>query len=241
MIYTTAICATCVVFLNVEGSLALQVQKPISRTRRTTRSIPSDTLSSRFMAGGDFFDEISDPSSQTGSASQTTGDPVAEAMAASSPFEDHIPRLNIVTLTGRVGNDPEPRYFDDGKVVLNLSLAVQRKYHPLERKVRNIKYGEEETDWFPLELWGRDAEFASKFVDKGARVGITGSLEMDSWEDRNTGEPRKKHKVLVKHLDILETRAEAEARRGRSRGGGYGGYYEEDDRSNSGSGGFFDD
>ena len=71
------------------------------------------------------------------------------------------------------------RYFDDGKVVLNLSLACQRKYHPLERKVRNLKYGEEETDWWPLELWGRDAEFVSKYVSKGARIGVTGSLTMD--------------------------------------------------------------
>ena len=89
-----------------------------------------------------------------------------DEIAASSEFEEHIPRVNSVTLTGRVGNDPEPRHFDDGKVVLNLSLACKRKYHPLERRVRNIKYGEEETDWFTLELWGRDAEYASNYVTK---------------------------------------------------------------------------
>lgn len=43
-----------------------------------------------------------------------------------------IPRLNSVFLTGYLGQDPKPKYFDNGKVVLNLSLAVKREYHPLE-------------------------------------------------------------------------------------------------------------
>jgi len=99
---------------------------------------------------------------------------------ATTPMDDFIPKLNIVTLQGRLGQDPNPRYFDDGKVVLNLSLACKRKYHPLERQVRGISSGEEETDWFGLELWGRDAEYATKFVSKGMRVGVTGSLVIDS-------------------------------------------------------------
>lgn len=43
-----------------------------------------------------------------------------------------IPRLNTVFLTGYLGQDPKPKYFDSGKVVLNLSLAVKREYHPIE-------------------------------------------------------------------------------------------------------------
>jgi single-strand DNA-binding protein len=82
-------------------------------------------------------------------------------------FGDHVPKLNSVTLVGRIGQQPNPRYFDNGNVVVNVSLAVKRKYHPLERKVRDIKYGDEETDWFPLEIWGRDAEYCAKFVKKG--------------------------------------------------------------------------
>ena len=62
-------------------------------------------------------------------------------------------RYNTVHLTGRVGNDPEPRYFDDGKVVVNLSLATRRKYHSLDRSVQKIEWGEEETDWYGLEIW----------------------------------------------------------------------------------------
>lgn len=204
------------------------------------------------MSEPSFFDEPAEPAKDERGATQ----PSIDEIAAASEFEEHIPRVNSVTLTGRVGNDPEPRYFDDGKVVLNLSLACKRKYHPLERRVRNIKYGEEETDWFTLELWGRDAEYANNYVTKGARIGITGSIAKDEWADRATGEPRSRHKVQVKHLDILESKAEADLRRGnsgRSYGGGGGGnsygggnyggggsYDDDGGPEPAGTGGFFD-
>ena len=174
-----------------------------------------------------------------------------------TPFDEHLPQINAVTLVGRVGGDPEPRYFDDGKVVLNLSLAVRRKYHPLERKVRGIRSGEEETDWFPLEFWGRDAEYVTNFVEKGTRLGITGSLVMDGWTDKATGEQRRRPKILVRQIDIVESRAEAELRRGNAGGGrGYdpdggggggkgqyrdneGGEGEDGGPSPAGTGGFF--
>lgn len=212
--------------------------------------------------GGNFFDEISD-ATKDDTAPTTSSMPVTptESYAVNpEEFEAHIPKINSITITGRIGQTPEPRYFDDGKVVLRLSLAVKRKYHPLERMVRNIKYGEEETDWFNLELWGRDAEYAGKFVTKGARVGVTGSMNVDTYTDRMSGEERNAYKVLVKHLDILETKAEADARLNRSSGGGYssnqyggnsyggnnygsGGNSDStgDGPSSAGTGGFFDD
>jgi single-strand DNA-binding protein len=148
---------------------------------------------------------------------------IEELEMLATPFDPHLPQINAVTLVGRVGNDPMPKYFDDGKVVLNLSLAVKRKYHPLERKVREIKSGMEETDWFPLEFWGRDAEYVNNFVEKGTRLGITGSLIMDGWIDKATGEQRRRPKVLVRQIDIIESRAEAELRRGNAGNGGGGG------------------
>mmetsp|Transcript_22412 Transcript_22412/g.48518 ORF Transcript_22412/g.48518 Transcript_22412/m.48518 type:complete len:256 (-) Transcript_22412:1285-2052(-) len=226
--------------------------RPATSYMRVAGVLVPSSLQMNAASEGGFFDEGKpSPTKDESIASEPTIDPDA----AAGEFEEHIPRLNSVTLSGRAGSDPEPRYFDDGKVVLNLSLACKRKYHPLERKVRNIKYGEEETDWWSLELWGRDAEYASRFVTKGARIGVTGSVIMDSWQDRNTGENRTRHKILVKHLDILESRAEAELRRGNKGqygGGGnnYAGGGNDDDGSDffdgdggpspAGTGGFFD-
>lgn len=44
-------------------------------------------------------------------------------------------------LTGYLGQDPKPKYFDSGKVVLNLSLAVKREYHPIEVLLHSSAYG----------------------------------------------------------------------------------------------------
>lgn len=169
-----------------------------------------------------------------------------ELLATHGDWDDKIARYNTVHLTGRIGNSPEPRYFDDGKVVVNLSLASRRKYHSLERVAENIRsWEDEETEWYGLEIWGQTAEYVTQYVDKGARVGVIGSLQIDEWTDRETGEPRQRAKVVVRDFDVLETRAEADARRagGRSYGsngndtdrrGDDGGY------SPAGGGGFFD-
>jgi len=158
---------------------------------------------------------------------------IEELEMLATPIDEHLPQINAVTLIGRVGNDPEPKYFDDGKVVLNLSLAVRRKLHPLERKVREVRSGDEETDWFPLEFWGRDAEYVTNFVERGTRLGVTGSLVMDGWVDKSTGEQRRRPKILVRQIDIVESRAEAELRRGGAGGSSSSSY---DGGANSGGG-----
>lgn len=98
------------------------------------------------------------PPPQSGKGNQDDEELSDEELAsAMGDWDDRIARFNSIHLTGRIGNDPEPRYFDDGKVVVNLGLATQRKYHSMERRELDLKYGEEETDWFNLEIWGQTA------------------------------------------------------------------------------------
>lgn len=196
------------------------------------------------IGGGASFSTSSGGKTLGGSSSMDEEDEDINSIPT-TPLPDYLPKLNIVTLSGRVGKDPEPRYFDDGKVVLNLSLACKRKYHPLERQARDIKSGDEETDWFGLELWGRDAEYATRYVNKGMRVGVTGSLVIDSFTDKMTGELRTSPKIIVKHLDILETKAESELRRqnaGKPYNPNRSSFDYDNGNSNSpaGSGSFFD-
>lgn len=249
----TSLLLVLIMEASTSSSAFLTIHPTLSRTTKATSFQMSFDKEN-----GNFFDEISpedsDEEDEEGEDDEIYGTlSPTEAYAALSmeEFEEHIPKINTVTLVGRIGQDPEPRYFDDGKVVLRLGLAVKRKYHPLERQARNIRTGEEETDWFNLELWGRDAEYAGKYVTKGARVGVTGSLNMDAWTDRMSGEERTSPKIVVRQLDILETRAEAELRKGGSRGN-YSSNYDNDNAkessgfdygdgpSSAGSGGFFD-
>jgi len=169
-----------------------------------------------------------------------------ELEAMLGDWDERVAKFNTVHLVGRVGNSPEPRYFEDGNVVVNLSIACQRKLHYGERQLENVKFGEEETDWYGLEIWGQTAEFASKFVDKGARVGVVGSLQIDEWTDKATGEKRCKPKVIVREFDLLETKAEADLRRSNQRGSSFYTADDDDDDddtykpSRGSAGGFFD-
>ena len=106
--------------------------------------------------------------------------------------------INSVTLVGRAGRDPEVRYFESGSVVANLTLAVNRRG-------RN-----DEPDWFNIEIWGKQAQVAADYVKKGSLLGITGSYKLDTWTDRNTGEPRSKPVVRVDRLELLGSKRDSE-------------------------------
>ena len=106
--------------------------------------------------------------------------------------------LNIVHLVGRCGTDPDTRYFDSGKVKCSLTLAVNRR-------TKN-----DSPDWFNLEVWGRTAEIASNYVRKGSLIGIQGSLKIDTWNDRNTGEKRSRPVINVDRLDLLGSKRDNE-------------------------------
>jgi len=108
--------------------------------------------------------------------------------------------LNVVTLVGRVGGDPDVKYFESGRVVCNLTLAVNRM-------TRNS----DQPDWFSLELWGKQAEVAANYVRKGTQIGVTGALKFETWQDRNTGATRSKPVVRVDRLELLGSKRDNEA------------------------------
>ena len=107
--------------------------------------------------------------------------------------------LNVVHLVGRCGTDPDTRYFDSGKVKCSLTLAVNR---PTKR--------DDPPDWFNLEIWGRTAEVATNYVRKGTLIGVQGTLKIETWNDRNTGEPRSKPVINVDRLDLLGSKRDNE-------------------------------
>mmetsp|Transcript_19867 Transcript_19867/g.29854 ORF Transcript_19867/g.29854 Transcript_19867/m.29854 type:complete len:246 (+) Transcript_19867:315-1052(+) len=207
---------------------------------------------------GDFFDDIAESESDISGGNEYAAEERApnqsqpdenfiemsldELEATAPEWEKNIPSFCSVSLVGRVGNDPEPRYFDSGKVVVNLSLACKRKYHSLERQALQIQ--EDATEWYNLEIWGKTAEFVGKYVTKGARIGVLGSFTVDSWNDRETGELRRKPVIIVRELEILESKAEAELRRQNRQNQPRKSFFtddsdEDEDTFSAGTGGFF--
>jgi len=107
--------------------------------------------------------------------------------------------LNLVNLVGRVGGEPDVKYFESGSVKCNLTLAVNRR-------TRNG----EQPDWFNLELWGKTAEVAGNYVRKGSLIGVQGSLKIETWSDRTTGANRSKPVIKVDRLDLLGSKKDTD-------------------------------
>jgi len=105
--------------------------------------------------------------------------------------------VNKVMLVGNLTRDPEVRYTPKGSAVADIGLAINRYY--------NTESGEkrEETTFVDITLWGRLAEIAEKYCHKGKPVFIEGRLQLDSWEDKATGQKRNKLKVVGENLQLL--------------------------------------
>ena len=104
---------------------------------------------------------------------------------------------NKVMLMGNLTRDPEVRYTPKGSAVCDIGLAVNRVY--------SSESGEkvEEVTFVDVVLWGKTAELAGKYLHKGRPVFIEGRLQMDSWEDKATGQKRTRLKVVGEQMQFL--------------------------------------
>jgi len=123
--------------------------------------------------------------------------------------------LNKVMLIGNVTRDPEIKYTPKGSAVTDLGIAVNRVYTPEGGEKR------EETTFVDVTLWGRQAEIAGEYCKKGRSVYIEGRLQLDSWEDKTSGQKRSKLRVVGENFQLLGPRP------GGGNAGGSGGTEEE--------------
>ena len=86
-----------------------------------------------------------------------------------------------IVLVGNLGRDPEMRYMPDGKAVTNLSVATSRRWTQ-QASGESV----EETTWFRVSVWGRQAETVNEYLSKGRQVLVEGRLRPDP----ETGGPR---------------------------------------------------
>ena len=123
--------------------------------------------------------------------------------------------FNKVILLGNLTRDPEVRYTPKGTAVTELGMAVNRVYTAENGEKR------EETTFVDVTLWGRTAEIAGEYLKKGRPVFIEGRLQLDTWDDKQSGQKRSKLKVVGEGLQLIGSRP------GGGGGGGGGGGDEE--------------
>ena len=104
--------------------------------------------------------------------------------------------LNNITLIGRLTANPELRYIGEkGTAVSRFTLAVNRSY--------KNKDGVSVTDFIPIEIFGKSAEFCAKYLSKGKLVNVNGYMAIDKYEDKN-GNRRSSAKVSARNVNLLE-------------------------------------
>lgn len=109
--------------------------------------------------------------------------------------------FNKVILVGNLTRDPEVRYTPKGSAVCDLGLAVNRNY--------SLENGEkrEEVTFVDVVLWARLAEIAGEYLKKGRPVLIEGRLQLDSWDDKQSGQKRSKLRVVGETMQLLGSRS----------------------------------
>ncbi len=139
--------------------------------------------------------------------------------------------LNKVMLIGNLTADPELRHTPRGTSVTELRLAVNRHTTGQEGERR------EETTFLDVTCWGRLGEIAASYLQKGRPVFIEGRLQMDSWEDKQTGQKRSRIRIIAENMQLLGSRDGAAPNGG---GGNGGGGYRQNNSSynNNGGGGY---
>ena len=105
--------------------------------------------------------------------------------------------LNKVLLLGNVTRDPEVRYTPKGSAVCDLEIAVNRAYTTDSGEKR------EEVTFVDVVLWARLAEIAGEYLKKGRPVFIEGRLQLDTWDDKQSGQKRSKLRVIGETMQLL--------------------------------------
>lgn len=112
--------------------------------------------------------------------------------------------LNITSLLGRIGKDPEVRHLGSGSTVANFTIATTETY---KDKAGNKK---EETQWHSCVAWGKTAEIAEKYVQKGDQLYVSGKLVYEQYE--KDGVKHTVAKIKVEKLVLLGSGKKSESK-----------------------------
>jgi single-strand DNA-binding protein len=122
-----------------------------------------------------------------------TSNPCLNISSAQILTTEAVPFCQVV-IAGNVGQDVDARHFESGKNNAKTSLAVRRSA--------------KDTDWFALEAWGKTAVTMDQYVTKGSKIGVVGSLKIETWTDKATQVERSKPVIKVDRIEFLGSKRE---------------------------------
>lgn len=123
--------------------------------------------------------------------------------------------VNKVILIGNVTRDPEVKFTPKGNAVTDIGMAINRNY--------TLDNGEkrEEVTFVEVTFWGRQAETIGEYVKKGRSIYVEGRLQLDTWDDKQSGQKRSKLRVVGENFQFLGGRPQGGGGGGDEEGGGH--------------------
>lgn len=101
--------------------------------------------------------------------------------------------VNKVILVANLGRDPEVRSMQNGDKVANLAVATSERW-----KDKNSGEMQERTEWHRVVVFGKTAEVCERFLKKGSKVYLEGSLQTRKWEDNQSGQEKFTTEVVIR-------------------------------------------
>jgi single-strand DNA-binding protein len=105
--------------------------------------------------------------------------------------------LNKIMLIGNLTRDPELSYLPTGTALAKIGLAVNRSW-----KDKSGQW-QRETSFFDVDAWSQSAEFAAKYLKKGSRIFVEGTLRQHSWESQD-GSKRSQVRINVERIQFAD-------------------------------------
>ncbi len=126
--------------------------------------------------------------------------------------------LNKITVIGHVGTDPEMRYTPSGTPVTSFRIASSRSYNTRDGERR------QETEWFTVVAWDRQAESVNQYLSKGQKAYVEGRLHGHSYQG-NDGQMRFRNEIIANRVLFLDRPGQGDGGGGDYGGGGHTGGY----------------
>jgi len=106
--------------------------------------------------------------------------------------------VNVVVLAGNLTRDPELRYTPTGTAVCSFGIAVNKRYKAADGSMK------ETVTFVDVDAFKKTAELVKQYLTKGRAAMIEGELRLDQWQDKQTGAPRSKLKVVAEKVHFLD-------------------------------------
>lgn len=116
--------------------------------------------------------------------------------------------VNKTIIVGNLGQDPEVKSTQSGSTITNISVATSETW-----KDKQTGEQQERTEWHRICFFGKLAEIAAQYLNKGSKVYIEGSLRTRKWQDSN-GQDRYTTEIIANEMQMLDSRDSGQYQQG---------------------------